>query len=191
VIEILFVCTGNICRSPMGEVLLRRALDAHGVEARVSSAGTMRWARGPTDEAIAVMEEHGLDLRPHESRPLTAEILATTDLVLGMTRTHVDVASTQGGESVAGRAFLVGEAARLAPIVGARRDGEELASWVARLDAARDAPRGRAIDEVADPVGEPIAFYRRTAATLDRHIATLAPLLAGVRPGTRVPPAGS
>jgi protein-tyrosine phosphatase len=179
VIYILLVCTGNICRSPMAEAILRRHLAAQGVEARVTSAGTMNWARPPTDEAIAVMNEHGLDIVAHRSRPLSAEILAGADLVLGMTRTHVDVVSTQGGDSVGTRTFLVGEAARLAERIGPRGHDESVASWVQRLDAARDTRHGRAVDEVADPVGESIDFYRLTATTLDRHLRALAPLLAG------------
>jgi protein-tyrosine-phosphatase len=139
----------------------------------------MRWARPPTDEAIEVMEEHGLDIRTHRSRPLTADVLRDVDLVLGMTRTHVDVAATQGDDSVASRTFLIGEAARLAERIGPRRDGESLHAWVARLDAARDHNHGRAVDEVTDPVGESIDFYRITAQTLDRHLATFVPLLAG------------
>jgi protein-tyrosine phosphatase len=188
-IEILVVCTGNICRSPMGEAMLRRALKKYGIEAQVSSAGTMRWARPPTAEAIAVMDEHGLDLRTHESRPLSAEILASTDLVLGMTRTHVNVAATQGDDGVASRTFLIGEAARLALVIGPREPEESIRDWVARLDGARDVPRGRAADEVADPVGESVDFYRHTAALLDRHICTLVPLLAGSV--TPAGPAGS
>jgi protein-tyrosine-phosphatase len=163
----------------MGEALLRGHLAAHGVEARVSSAGTMSWARPPTDEAISVMDEHGLDIRVHRSQPLTASTLADADLVLGMTRTHVDVAATQGGDGVAACTFLVGEAARLAERIGPRSHDESVASWVQRLDAARDTRHGRAVDEVADPVGESIAFYRTTAVTLDGHLRALASHLAG------------
>jgi protein-tyrosine phosphatase len=190
VIDVLLVCTGNICRSPMAEAILRRHLAAHGVEARVTSAGTMNWARPPTDEAIAVMNEHGLDIIAHRSRPLSAATVADADLILGMTRTHVDVAATQGGDGVAARTFLVGEAARLAERVGPRQDGESVASWVQRLDAARDTRHGRAVDEIADPVGESIDFYRVTATTLDRHLQALAPLLAGRARSIRSEPSG-
>lgn len=165
----------------MGAALLRRHLAEHGVAARVGSAGTMRWERPPTDEAITVMAERGLDIAGHRSRPLTPEVLRDVDLVLGMTRTHVNVAATQGHDAVAARTFLVGEAARLAEQIGPRRDGEALDTYVARLDAAREHQHGRAIDEVADPVGEPIDVYRVTADTLDRHLRMLVPRLAGRR----------
>jgi protein-tyrosine phosphatase len=180
-LEILVVCTGNICRSPMGAALLRHHLDEHGLDARVASAGTMRWERPPTDEAITVMAERGLDIASHRSRPLTPEVLRDVNLVLGMTRTHVAVATTQGGDDVAARAFLVGEAARLAESVGARREGERAAEWVARLDTARDHQHGRAMDEVADPVGQSIDVYRLTADTLDRHLSTFVTSMAADR----------
>jgi protein-tyrosine phosphatase len=163
----------------MGAALLRRHLAEHRVDARVASAGTMRWQRPPTDEAVTVMAERGLDISGHRSRPLTPEVLRDVDLVLGMTRTHVDVAATQGDNGLVARAFLVGEVARLAERVGARLHGETAADWVARLDATRDHPHGRAIDEVADPVGEPVDVYRATADALDRHLATFVSLLAG------------
>jgi protein-tyrosine phosphatase len=163
----------------MGAALLRRHLDEHRVDARVASAGTMSWQRPPTDEAVAVMAERGLDISGHRSRPLTPDVLRHVDLVLGMTRTHVDVAATQGDDGLVARAFLVGEVARLAERVGARPDAETAADWVARLDAARDHRRGRAIDEVADPVGDPVDVYRDTADVLDRHIGAFVARLAG------------
>ncbi|MEZ5167428.1 MAG: hypothetical protein R2695_13410 [Acidimicrobiales bacterium] len=68
-LRVLAVCTGNTCRSPMAEALLRAHLGALGVPAEVSSAGTLGWGdRGPSRHAVAVMGELGLDISAHVSR---------------------------------------------------------------------------------------------------------------------------
>lgn len=87
--HILVVCTGNICRSPMAEGLLRAAL-AHAEPKRiVESAGVGAVIGGrPTAEAIDVMRAHGYDIQGHVARQLTAKMLAGADLVLTMDATH-------------------------------------------------------------------------------------------------------
>jgi protein-tyrosine phosphatase len=180
VIDILVVCTGNACRSPMAAAILQRHLDQSGVAARVSSAGTSPWGSGATGDAVTVMRERDLDIAAHSNRRLTTELLEHSDLVLGMTRDHVSF-SLMRCPGAAGRVYLVGELARLGSKVGPRDPGEPVTGWIARVAATRptDRPLGRAVDEVADPVGEPIDAYRATIARLDRDLTTVAALLAG------------
>jgi protein-tyrosine phosphatase len=124
------------------------------------------------------MRERGLSIDGHLSRPLTDDLVAGADLVLGMTREHVWRAS-RVADGAGARSFLVGEAARLGAVVGARADGEDVRTWAARVAELRaDGPIGRAGDEVDDPVGEPIHVYRATAARLDRDLGAVAALLA-------------
>jgi low molecular weight protein-tyrosine phosphatase len=103
------------------------------------------------------------------------------DLVLGMTREHVTIATARSPDA-RGRIFLVGELARLGADIGPRASSEPVAQWAERAAAARPHrhPLGRAVDEIADPVGEPIEVYRRTAAQLDDRLTEIASLLAGV-----------
>ena len=172
------VCTGNICRSPMAELLLRGHLDARDMPARVRSAGTLAWHGPATDEAVEVMEARGLDLRAHRSQELTPSLVADADLIVGMTRNHVwgVTAHESGAES---RAFVIGELVRLGPLVGARVGDESVRDWAAKVAERRgDGPIGRAGDDVADPYGEPLAFYEATAAQLERDLALLAGLLS-------------
>jgi low molecular weight protein-tyrosine phosphatase len=175
------VCTGNACRSPMAAAILQQRLAERGVDARVTSAGTMPWSSGATAPAVEVMREHGLDISGHENLQLTRELVEQADLVLGMTRDHVSIAIARS-PSVRGRAFLVGELARLGAAVGPRGATEPPAQWAERAAAARPRrrPLGRAVDEIADPAGEPIDFYRLTAAELDDRLTEIAALLAGV-----------
>ncbi len=89
---IALVCTGNTCRSPMAETLLRERLRKKlGCEdaIRVISAGVAAAdGSGATPQAIEVMGQLGLDLTGHSSRPLDESVINVADLVLTMTRGH-------------------------------------------------------------------------------------------------------
>lgn len=94
--RILFVCTGNQCRSPMAEALFRHMLREGNLngdgEVNVSSCGTGGFVGCPaTREAIEVMNEHGVDLSHHVSRGVSEDILAEADLVFAMAKRHQDI----------------------------------------------------------------------------------------------------
>ena len=87
--SILVVCTGNICRSPMGEFLIRERWSKAG--ASVASAGVGAMAGWQADDdAIAVMDEQGIDMRAHTAQQLTQELINAYDLVLVMEKHHED-----------------------------------------------------------------------------------------------------
>ena len=98
--SVLFVCTGNTCRSPFAEAVARR--EGH---VDVESAGLGAYAGDhPPEDAIDVARELGYDLSPHRARHLTEEMVERADLVVGMTAAHV--AALGGGARLLGEADL-------------------------------------------------------------------------------------
>ncbi|MDR3270467.1 MAG: low molecular weight protein arginine phosphatase [Peptococcaceae bacterium] len=84
--KVLFVCTGNTCRSPMAEYLAR---EIFGAELEISSAGLWAWeGQAASAQAIRVLQASGIDLRPHRARRVSGAILAAADYVIPMTREH-------------------------------------------------------------------------------------------------------
>jgi glycine hydroxymethyltransferase len=87
---ILFICTGNVCRSPMAEALFRRAVKGRG-DFRVLSAGIGAMdGQPPSPHSVRAMRELGVDISAQRSRMLTAELVRSADLILGMTHSHAD-----------------------------------------------------------------------------------------------------
>ncbi len=135
--RVLFVCTGNVCRSPMAEALARKMLaERQREDIGVSSAGTAAADGSPASEgSYLVGLEQGLDLDGHQAQQLTADLVADADVVFGMSRHHVQAVERLGGK---GKAHLLG-------VYAGRSEGEA---------------------DVPDPFGGDLEEYRMTYALL-------------------------
>ncbi|MDQ4131965.1 MAG: hypothetical protein M3179_01905 [Actinomycetota bacterium] len=183
----MFLCTGNICRSPIAEVLLRTRLAERGVDAHVHSAGLLMDGQSASPLSVEVMTVRGLDLSTHRSRRMTRELLLDADLILGMAREHVREAAVLVPERWP-RAFTLKEVVRRAQQTGPRQEGESLDAWLARVHegrSLRDLAGWSDDDDVADPIGKPHAVFERTAAELDDLTRRLVELMCGVTPARR------
>ncbi|HEV2149012.1 MAG TPA: low molecular weight protein arginine phosphatase [Longimicrobiaceae bacterium] len=116
--NLVFVCTGNTCRSPLAAALARRELERRGWQhVEVASAGLSAEEGYPASRhALTVAERHGLDLSGHRSRPLTPGMVDWADLVLAMSPSHV-YALERGGAGA--KVALLGDFAGGGPGEGA------------------------------------------------------------------------
>src|SRR6201995_2934330 len=87
---ILFVCTGNICRSPMAEGIFRHAMKGRrDIQVLSAGIGAME-GQPPSPYAVQAVKELGIDISKQRSRQLTAELVQQADYIFGMTHSHVD-----------------------------------------------------------------------------------------------------
>ncbi|HVS69127.1 MAG TPA: hypothetical protein VHE56_11285 [Mycobacteriales bacterium] len=189
--RVLVVCTGNICRSPFAERLLRARLDERfGPEAKVvevSSAGTGALVGEPMmPESAETLLRYGGDPAEFVACALSVEQIEAADLVLGLTRAHRSAAVTMFPRAAA-KSVTLREYARL--LTGVSRadvasSGPDLVDRFRALTTMAfsrrgfEPPKDPSDDDVPDPFGGSMAGYEKAAALIDQALEVPLSLLA-------------
>ena len=141
--NVVFVCTGNTCRSPLAEALARRAALERGFDVTFSSAGTGAALGSPAnDGAILVGLERGVDLSRHRSRPLLPSAITDDTVVLAMAPGHIPGILAVSPKA---RVYLL----------------DEFGS------------HGESMRPVADPFGGELPAYREAADTIESMLGAV------------------
>jgi protein-tyrosine phosphatase len=166
-IDVLVVCTGNVCRSPAAELLLAARL---GPGVSVASVGTTALVGCAVDPVVAeLLAGTGVDAAPFRARQLTAPMVAAATVVLGLTRAHRS-AVVELVPSAVRRTFTLREYARLLGAVGpAELVGPDVATRL-RESVPRVASLRRrsaaADDDIADPFGRSAQLHQAVFAQI-------------------------
>ena len=180
--SILVLCSANQCRSPMAAALLIRRSRVLRIPVAVRSAGLLQEGVPSPPGAISALASYGLEISGHRSHLVTVANLDGGDLILGMAREHVRHAVVTAPDTWP-RAFTLKELVRRGEEIGARKPGERLADWLARVHEGRERAAllgDSEADDVADPMGGPPQAYADTAALLDELMGRLVGLCWGL-----------
>jgi protein-tyrosine phosphatase len=175
---VLFVCTGNICRSPTAEALARRELARYpGVPIQVSSAGSHALEGNPAaSRSLLAASARGASLERHFARELTRRRVRAADLVLCMAAEHRPFVLSYD-RSAANRTFVLATFARVVA------QWDWLATSPAELVAlAAEHAREQDGDDVVDPLGHPAEAYAACAERLDGLVTPVIAALAKTMP---------
>lgn len=169
--EILFICTGNQCRSAVAEVVTRTLTE--GMPVDVSSAGTDVASPAPSPEkTLKAASMLGYDLGEHRSQPLANAALDSADLVIGFEIGHVAAAVIERGTDRAKTWLLPQLVSTLERgLAEPPSDSGNLVGQARARLAAADEQRGPASpmlgDQLSDPMGRSAKVHQATARTID------------------------
>ena len=181
-IRVLFVCTGNICRSPMAQYLMRGRAEQHGLAVLTLSCGLQLEDTPASAHAVTVVGDRGFDMTAHRSRIINEDLVKASDLVLAMTGRHAREAAILDMDD-AHMIYTLREFVRRSSMQAPRAADEPIGDYTRRLHTQRPLAQlgsGGTKDDVDDPYGRRKSVYRRTANDLESLVdAALSGLFEG------------
>ena len=138
--KILFVCTGNTCRSPMAEGLLKKMARENQLPVEVQSAGLAAFAGvPPAPEAVEACGERGVDISSHQTQPLSKTLVMDSDLILTMTEKHKEMIL------------------------------KKMPALLEKVRLLSDFA-GAGVEDIEDPVGQGVEVYRKVLDQMQRYL---------------------
>lgn len=179
-VNVLFVCTGNVCRSPMAEGFLRSEAERHGLSLSVRSTGTHAWpGRAATIDARKIMTELGAPIDGHKTLELDDALIEWADLVIALAREH-ERDTVRAHPQAERKTFTLKGLLRVLDELPPYADP---ASWVEAAHEARVVAGPPDDNDVDDPFGERQAAYRRVATEIQGLVTALGEGMASKRVG--------
>jgi len=178
VTDVLFVCTANLCRSPMATEILRHRVGERSATVTIASAGLLEPDLPAVEGVRRALAGRGLDAGDHRSRRLDVDLVRGAGLVLGLERQHVREVVVLDPAAWS-RAFTLKEIVRRGESAGPRVAGESWPAWLDRVHLGRrrsDLLGSSPEDDVADPMGGALEDYEATADELDDLLSRLVDL---------------
>jgi len=150
--NILFVCSGNSCRTPMAEGLMKSKISVRFKSAvQVRSAGTLGINGSPaTDFAIMTAGKLGANISQHRSQGITEKLVKESDLIFAMASEHID--------------FL-------------HKHYPEIRENVFLLRSFGRDPEAKMVEDIADPIGGPLEHYRQCGELINSELQRILPRL--------------
>ena len=173
--NVLFVCTGNICRSPMAAGLFAAHALRHGLPCTVRSAGLLAEGEPAASGAIDVLAARGVDLARHRSTTMTPTMIDGADLVLTMERRHVRCVVARRPDAFS-RTFTLPDLVARSRRRGGPLEGDSTTDWLGRMHEGRSAHallQPDPTDEIDDPLGGGAEQFEDTARRLDALVSSL------------------
>ena len=176
----MFVCTGNIYRSPMAEAFFRSGVKERGLDFTVASAGLLDSDRPIAPTALSHVERADPQMAAHRTNLLRAADVLSADLIIGVTRAHVREVVVLVPDAWP-RTFTLKELVCRGSRIGPRQPGQSLSDWLVAVGAQRsrsDLLGDSVLDDIEDPVAGSTSLVRIVAREIRSAVRALIELIS-------------
>jgi len=177
-LQLLFVCTANVCRSPLAEAIANQRAQQARLNVASTSASVHQVVRRPHPWVLAEIASRGLDLGRTVSQPLSAQLVDSADIILTMTGGHaIDVAVRH--QNAVRKTFVLDH---FVQVIRPPEPREPIDDWLSELlPTPRSYPMHPGVVNVPDPIDGNDDLFRRVADQIDDLVTRIFTTLTGAK----------